>query len=133
MLKCGSHDRQAIVSTPHARIALLNLIMILGQIKPIGNPDKFTRKAWCQFISCHADFRRHAPRESRNPFSGKAMHVTTTDDVAEVIAEGRKVGSAWWSMNDEPLVNVEIEPSFIPLAQMWAKELSGEFFPVHET
>ena len=60
------------------------------------------------------------------------MIVPPHEDVAGVFVEDREVGTVWWSMTDEPLVCVEIEPSSVLLVQGWAKELGGEFFPERE-
>ena len=55
------------------------------------------------------------------------MTIYPSPDAAEVIVNGATVGSVYWSMSDEPLVNVSIEPSAISLVQEWETALGGEF------
>jgi hypothetical protein len=63
-----------------------------------------------------------------NPFKpGEFMTIRPAPDAAEVLADGRAVGDVSWSISDEPLVNVSIEPSAMRLVQEWAAALSGEF------
>ena len=47
----------------------------------------------------------------------------------EVVVEERVIGSVYWSMAKEPLVNVRIEPSALALVAQWAAALGGEFRP----
>jgi hypothetical protein len=58
---------------------------------------------------------------------GKPMTLPRHPAEPDVVIDGRKLGSAWWSMSEEPLVNVSVEPSALPLVLEWAKELGGEF------
>ena len=101
--------------------------MVNGAIRPIAEGPGFSRHNWCEFVRRRAEFRRPAPQQARNPFTGESVTVRPTEDVAHVIHDGRKVGSVWWSMNEELLVNVEIEPGAITLVHEWASELGGEF------
>ena len=55
------------------------------------------------------------------------MTLPSNEDSAEVLLEGQPVGQVYWSMSDEPLVCVVVEPSAMPLVLEWAKELQGEF------
>jgi hypothetical protein len=47
----------------------------------------------------------------------------------DVVVEERVIGNVYWSMSEEPLVNVSIEPSGLPLVAEWAAALGGEFRP----
>jgi hypothetical protein len=104
-------------------------MQIEGQIHPKSDAVAFTREAWCQLVRHRREFRRHGPRKATNPFTGEEMTVNTTDDAAEVVREGRVVGSVYWSMSDEQLVIVSIELSAMPLVSEWAAALGGEFRP----
>jgi hypothetical protein len=42
---------------------------------------------------------------------------------------GETVGSVYWSMSEERLVNVNVEPSALALVREWATILGGEFRP----
>jgi hypothetical protein len=57
------------------------------------------------------------------------MTVRPPADAAEVLLGGRSVGDVYWSMSEEPLVNVSIEPSALPMVLEWAVALGGEFRP----
>lgn len=57
------------------------------------------------------------------------MTVRATPGAAEVIMDGQVVGNVYWSMNEEPLVNVSVEPSALPLVKEWASAMGGEFRP----
>jgi hypothetical protein len=100
---------------------------IEGAIYPIDDATAFSREAWCQLVHVRPEFRRYPPRQSPNPFTTRKMTVRTTPDAAEVVFDGRTVGAVYWSMSDEPLVNVSIEPIAMHLIQEWAAALSGEF------
>jgi hypothetical protein len=55
--------------------------------------------------------------------------VPPPEDFAEVVLEGRVAGEVYWSMSEEPLINVRVEPSAMPMVLEWATELGGEFRP----
>ena len=57
------------------------------------------------------------------------MTISPTADTAEVVLEGRSIGSVSWSMSEKPLVNVSIEPCGMPLVIEWTAALGGEFHP----
>jgi hypothetical protein len=100
---------------------------IEGSIRPTGDGAGFCREAWCQLVSRRPEFRRHLPRQIRNPFTGGPSTVAPREDCADVVLEGNSVGKAYWSMSEEPLVCVIVELSAMPLVLEWAKELQGEF------
>ncbi len=100
---------------------------IEGTIRPTGDWTGFSREAWCQLVSRRPEFRRYPARQDRNPFTGGIWPHKPPDDVAEVLMGGRPVGDVYWSMSEEPLICVRIEPSAMPLVLEWAKELGGEF------
>ena len=100
---------------------------IEGTIRPTREGMGFSREAWCQLVSRRSEFRRHPARQGRNPFTGGTMTIQPPDDVADVMLEGRSVGQVWWSVSEEPLVCVVVEPSAMPLVLEWAQELPGEF------
>jgi hypothetical protein len=105
---------------------------ITGAIRPLQASPNFNREAWCQFILGEAEFRRRPGREVPNPFKpGTMMIVNPAADSAEVMLDGRPVGSVSWSMSDEPLVIVEVEPLAMPLVQKWAAAMGGEFREEH--
>ncbi len=100
---------------------------IEGTIRPAGDGTGFSREAWRQLIGRRQEFRRRAPRRIRNPFTGGTVMTPQHEDSAEVLLNGHPVGDVWWSMSEEPLVCVSIEPSAMPLVLAWARELRGEF------
>src|SRR5262245_9749800 len=102
---------------------------IEGTIHPKGDGAGFNREAWCQLVGRRHEFRRHAPRQGRNPLTGKSMSIKATEDAAEVFVEDRLVGAVYWSMSEEPQVNVSVEPPAMPLVLEWAAALGGEFRP----
>ena len=102
---------------------------IEGAIYPVGDAARFGRGAWCDLVSARPEFRRFPPKQTRNPFTGEPMTVRPVPDAAEVVVEGRAVGEVYWSMSDEPLVNVSVEVSALPLVREWAEALGGEFRP----
>ena len=101
---------------------------IEGVIVPAGGHD-FNRDAWCRLVSSRPEFRRHSPRQSRNPFSGETMIVHPPEDSAIVLLEDRPAGEVSWSMSDEPLVNVSVDPAAMPLVLEWAAALGAHFVP----
>ena len=80
---------------------------IKGVIRPAGGEIGFTRESWCELIHRRYEFHRYQPKE--------------------VMQDGRAVGQVYWSMSEEPLVNVSVEPSALPWVLEWAKVLGGEF------
>ena len=104
-------------------------MQIEGAIYPVGDGAGFTRDAWCQLVAGRPEFRRYPPRQGRNPFTGGAMTVRSTPDAAEVVVAGRAVGKVCWSMSEELLVNVSIEPNALALVREWAAVMGGEFRP----
>jgi hypothetical protein len=101
---------------------------IEGAIVPVGRPA-FNREAWCALVTRRPEFRRPPPRQIRNPFTGESTTAQPPPDVAEVVSEGRVVGEVYWSMSEEPRVNVSVESSALPLVRECAAELGGEFQP----
>ena len=57
------------------------------------------------------------------------MTVQPPADAAEVVSSGRVVGEVYWSMSEEPLVNVSLESALLHLAEQWAESMGGEFRP----
>jgi hypothetical protein len=101
---------------------------IEGTIYPAGVGSDFSRDAWCKLVASRPEFCRLPPRQARNPFTGDTMTVHPPPDAAEVVLEGRPVGSVFWSMSeDQPLVNVSIETFALPLVREWAAALGGTF------
>lgn len=103
-------------------------MQVEGEILPVGNGSRVNRDEWCRLIDSRPEFRRPQPREVINPFTQEPMVIRPTPDVAEVVVAGAVVGSVGWSMSeDEPLVNVSVDRSALPLVLQWAAELGGEF------
>jgi hypothetical protein len=102
---------------------------IEGAIYPTVAGAGFNREAWCRLVASRPEFRRHASRQARNPFTGQAMTVHPSPDAAEVIVDGSVVGQVYWSMSEEPLINVSVEPAALPLVREWAAALGAEFRP----
>lgn len=102
---------------------------IEGSISPISGGTGFSREDWCQLVSRRPEFRRFPDRLIGNPFGGGSTVVKPSPDAAEVVMEGRTVGEVYWSMSEEPMVNVIIEPSALSLVEEWATDLGGEFRP----
>jgi hypothetical protein len=55
------------------------------------------------------------------------MTIYPPQDAAEVVMGGNLVGRVYWSMSDEPLVIVSIEPSALHLVLEWAAALGAVF------
>ncbi len=106
---------------------------IEGAIYPTKAWGNFSRDTWCQFVAGRPEFRRPPPRQIRNPFTGEAATVHPTPDVAEVVVAGRVLGQVYWSMSDEPLINISVEPPALSLVREWTAALGGEFRPNRET
>jgi hypothetical protein len=102
-------------------------MQIQGEIRSADNTAGFTCEAWCQLVSDRAEFRRPAPVQRRNPLTGEAMILYPPQDAADVVIGGNSVGQVYWSMSDEPLVNVSIEPAALHLVLEWAAALGGVF------
>ena len=100
---------------------------IEGVIRPTGDGAGFNRDRWCQLVGQRPEFRRYPSRRFRNPFTGRTVTVQPPGDGAEVVMGDCMVGSVYWSMSDEPLVNVSVEQSAIHLVVEWAAVLGGEF------
>jgi len=101
-----------------------------GAIYPTAAATNFTREAWCQLVNTRPEFRRRPPMQRPNPFKpGEIMTIYPSPDAAEVLVNGRAVSEVYWSMSDEPLVNLSVEPSAMRFVQEWAAELGGEFRP----
>jgi hypothetical protein len=101
---------------------------IEGTIRPLETGEGFTREAWCQLIARRPEFRRHPPVRGRNPFTGRTITLPPRDDSADVVQDGVVVGRAYWSMSvEEPLVNLCVEETALPLVLEWARALGGEF------
>ena len=100
---------------------------IEGEIHPIGGSAGFTREAWCRFVESRPEFRGYPTRQARNPFTGGIMDVPPMEGAKDVVVEDQVIGKVYWSMSEEPLVNVDIEPSGLPLVAEWAAALGGEF------
>lgn len=101
--------------------------MIQGSIRPVGDATNFNRAAWLQYIDLRPEFRKRPARQARNPFTGQAMLLPSYDDTAEVLLDDRVVGKVWWSMSEEPLVNVQIDPAAMSLLREWEQEMGGKF------
>lgn len=102
-------------------------MQIEGAIYAVGDSAGFTREAWCQLVSARPEFRRHLPRSARNPFSGETTTIHAPPDAADVVVNDQPVGKVFWSMSEEPLVNVSVESSILPLVNEWAAAMGGEF------
>jgi hypothetical protein len=101
-----------------------------GEIYPKSTATNFTREAWCQFIKSRPEFHRAPPIQCPNPFKpGELMTIRAAPDVADVVVDGVSVGNVYYSMSDEPLVFVSIEPSAMRLVHEWVALLCGEFRP----
>ena len=104
---------------------------ITGSIYPIEGNSGFVRAAWCQFVQSRDELRSppQSNRQIPNPFKrGEMIPLPPpADDIAKVVLDGREVGSAYWSMSDEPLICVIVEALAKPLVQEWAAALGGVF------
>ena len=100
---------------------------IEGAIRPTGTHSGFGREAWLRLVGDRREFRPPRPRVTRNAFDGEEVTLRPTPDAAEVLLDGRVVGEVHWSMSEEPLVVVSVEPAAIPLVHEWAAALGGEF------
>jgi hypothetical protein len=102
---------------------------IEGAVYSVGDPATFTKEAWCRFVETRPELRGYPTRQARNPFSGGMMDVRPMRDARDVVIEDRVIGEVYWSMSEEPLVNVSIEPCGLGLVTEWAAALGGEFRP----
>ena len=100
---------------------------VKGVIRPVGNGTGFSRESWRELIQRRSEFRRPPPKQGRNPFTGGAAVFHPSPDAADVVLEDHLVGEVSWSMSEEALVNVSVDPSAMPLVLEWAKKLGGEF------
>ncbi len=101
---------------------------ITGTIRPVGEDPNFNCEAWCQFVASRAEFRPRVRKPVPNPFKpGEFLPPAQHKDSAEIVVDGRVVGYVHWSMLEEPLAVVYIEPSQIVLAQNWAAAPGGVF------
>jgi hypothetical protein len=102
-------------------------MQITGQIVAGGDVE-FSRDAWCRHIASRPEFHERPPATVPNPFKpGEMMPTPVHEDLADVVLNGRKVGSVWWSMNEEPLVNVDVDESALRFVHQWAEALGGVF------
>ena len=99
-----------------------------GAILPIGSPP-FTHGGWCELVARRLEFRLCASRQVKNLFTGGSIGVQPRPDTAEVVVGTEVVGHVYWSMSEEPLVNISIDPSALYLVHEWARELGGAFKP----
>lgn len=103
-------------------------MQITGTIRPTADSKDFNREAWCSFILSRPEFQLQSPREVPNPFKpGTTMKTPVHRDAADVVVDGRTVGRVHWSMSEEPLVVVKIDPSAVAIAVQWAEEFGGKF------
>lgn len=101
-----------------------------GAIFPKVAARDFTRDVWCDLVATRPEFRRYPSVQRPNPFKpGELMTVRPSPDAAEVVIDGRAVGKVYWSMSDEELVIVSVEPAALEFVQQWAATLGGEFRP----
>lgn len=98
-----------------------------GVILPNSESAEFTRETWCNFVASRPEFTRPSPKEGTNPFTGETMAFIPTEDVADLEVDGRVVGHVYWSMSEEPLVNVSIESSELHRVAEWATAMNGRF------
>jgi hypothetical protein len=100
---------------------------IEGTIRPAIGGAPFSREDWCELVRHRPEFRPYPPRQVINPFTRAPTTVHSPEDMTEVWLEDSPVGRVYWSMSEEPLVNVSVEPSAKHLVLEWAKALGGEF------
>ncbi len=106
-------------------------MQIVGAIYSREDAPLFTREAWCELVRQRPEFGRPPSRQVPNPFKrGEMMTIHPPGDSVEILLDGRNVGHAYWSMSDEPLVNVTIEAAALHLVAYWAEALGGEFHPI---
>jgi hypothetical protein len=98
-----------------------------GAIFPKRDSSGFSREAWCEFVVTRPEFKQPLPKEATNPFTGEVITVYPSEDSSDVEVDGCVVGQVYWSMSDEPLVNVSIAPSCLLLVLEWASAIGGEF------
>ena len=55
------------------------------------------------------------------------MTIRTDPAAADVLIEGRHVGYMYWSLTEEPLIHVTVDPSAISYVRECASALGGEF------
>jgi hypothetical protein len=99
---------------------------IRGSIRPAGTAP-FDKAVWCEFIQKRPELRSPAPREGINPFTKKPVLFRSRKDEAEIMLNGVVIGGADWSQSEEPLINVSVEASGLPLVQELASALGGTF------
>ena len=102
-------------------------MQINGEILPDADSIGFTRERWCELVISRAEFKRPTPKDTTNPFTGEAMTVFPPEDAADVVFDGNVVGKVYWSMSDEPLINISIEVSKLDVVKEWATAMGGRF------
>jgi hypothetical protein len=93
---------------------------------PSGPESKVDYESWCRLIALSPELQLLPAREIINPFTRRPSVVAPRPDTAWIIVDGVEVGSASWTMDeDDPLVNVSVERTALPLVQRWGAELGG--------
>jgi hypothetical protein len=83
----------------------------------------------CQLAGHRPEFRWQPSRVIHNLFTGRMNTVELPPDAAEVVLEGIRLGTVYWSMSEGPMVNIMIELSALPLVREWTVEFGGAFYP----
>lgn len=102
-------------------------VRIQGVIRPGQNTTVFDRASWCELVARRPEFHFSAPVPIKNPFTGEPMAILPREGDADIMLETVKVGRAYWSMSEESLVIVDIDPEALSLVREWVAELGGEF------
>jgi hypothetical protein len=101
---------------------------VIGKILVKPDSSGFTRKQWVDLIREHPNLVPPQPRERINPFTKERVTFPPPSDVAQVVVDGKIVGSMSWAEDDSKLINVFGEPEAVaPVAYDVAKSLGGRF------
>jgi hypothetical protein len=100
----------------------------IGEILVKPHSPGFTRQQWIDQIREHPNLVAPEPREAINPFTKERITIPPRLDVAQVVVDGKTIGSMSWAEDDSNLINVFGEPeAVVPVACDVAKSLGGRF------
>jgi hypothetical protein len=100
----------------------------IGEILVKPDSSGFTRQQWRDLIRIHPNLVAPRPREGINPFTKEPIIFPPRLDVAQVVVDGKTVGTMSWAEDDSTLINVYGEAeAVVPAAYDVAKSLGGRF------
>ncbi len=105
----------------------------VGIIQAKPDPPGIDRSAWIALITARDDLVPPEPRTFVNPFTKKPATTNPPKTTANLIINGRHVGSFHWSENEENVVSVWGDLAHVrPVAEEIARELGGVLLTADE-